>query len=1572
MVMEGYIFDEDEDEEPEQNQKFHIRKPVKPYICSTPGDFSEERDFLLENVFPKLREICKLRGGYFSPVDIRWENDDEQVVNGHLLKLLLDYICNCCPYFICLLGETYGPYRSLDAPKLPKRFKINEDADWLDKNYLIAASAGYDWVLQEGHQNTSLTELEIIQAAFLNNTKHCHFYYRQPEHLNHKYGHLPSEEKEKLSQIHLPDSEYADLNIRDLKQRIVNKGIPVRFFKTLEELGNYVMKDWSGIIENVFPFLEYPIEILDQEEYRDWAANETFAEVRRQVFITSPATKTAMEKMTEFALTALDEPSFEPEAELSKLRTHTLTKMLKKKKSVEIKYKSILSVYGDRGCGKSTLIANWIKKFKSENPEIKVIHQYTGSCSKNTDIAYFLRQCIQELRYEFLRQDRESTVVTDNGGPWTFQEVCEAFNAVASLGPSVIVIDGLDEIGATLGKTIRQVKELQWLPFPFPPQCKIICTMSRSDLVYHGLSRRQDCTLLSMPVFNTIQLQMQFLEEHMQQHFHLLNKNHYQQINDVKLTKNPLFLNILGNEIESYSVHSNLAEYLDETYDKISSLRDLCVRCFQRWTKEYSWNKESLYGDAEDEAELELEGWIPDTLRLFAVCRGGLTVEEVLTILQTLGYCNTREVKSYDWLQFRNCIGNFLLEKANGLLDFSHQHLKEIVEYVLLHSLKAGGGSAATSNEPENEWKEQKKKFHSHVAKFFLKQPFCQRTIEELPWQLLSAGDIKTLVKVLTDPVILEGFLDETKKNPSNRQDLAFYWNILKDEGISVTTTYQQMLMKIGILDPVVYDSEDFDREEMSTSMSTEEKSDTPTIPIIITTPAPEGELSIIEETGSIPDTELQKLEESTKKESVAKDDGIDTIFLTESKHKLVEIQTKDDKKGPAFPPFATKLSWLVAMFMKDMGHSGATEDILTSLNNKLQTNYPLTRDDLFLQAKTQEMLGRFCQDRGDKQEAEKWFVKSLRIVMDASDEEEETELDLDLLNLKGCLLSHLGFLRMKEGLYDSAEDLLKEGLEYVRECGNMTARADIQYNLGLLRTQQSDFILAESDLRQSLSTREQWFGNAHPLVADTLFALADLMVKKDSSKGYDKIRAETLYRKTVKIREDCLGSTHLAVADTLLALGKVLMEEISYGAKTEAVGLLRRALDIKTTNLGGDHIDTVSVRNYLKTLEVTLKMGKYEFGPAKETDIRTVERPFSNMSWRDNDLKNLDKRSKLRSSAKSRGSSRPTSRDERSLHSMSRLSNASHITASERLMIETERPARLLNRESVERRLKIGKQMVNGFSGMPDYGRSVITEDKENEEEQERRQSPEQQQSQVQDNIIDSFGVDIARSEESPAQKRTQFMPQTQESGPVKLFKRFGSAESSRSSKHNVRPPRESSARSASSYGTSYRTGSSLKSYSSKKDTNPHSINLGNTSTVTSGPNCSLSSLLGNSKTPRDISRKVHHKSAWYHVPGRYFTDEDKLPPKRSQKTQDVKAMMRRLNMNTPPKIFAPRNGTTPTKFKKHKYFNESHMNNDNFGPTVKGIGPVASEAYSSEYIDDVYENPGSTVTFRGAYYME
>lgn len=58
-----------------------------------------------------------------------------------------------------------------------------------------------------------------------------------------------------------------------------------------------------------------------------------------------------------------------------------------------------------------------------------------------------------------------------------------------------------------------------------------------------------------------------------------------------------------------------------------------------------------------------------------------------------------------------------------------------------------------TRTDPEKAWKEQKKKYHSNMAKYFMQQPFSQRIMEELPWQLMMAGDVDALVRVLTDPM---------------------------------------------------------------------------------------------------------------------------------------------------------------------------------------------------------------------------------------------------------------------------------------------------------------------------------------------------------------------------------------------------------------------------------------------------------------------------------------------------------------------------------------------------------------------------------------------------------------------------------------------------------------------------------------------------------------------------------------------------------------------------------------------------------------------------------------------------
>lgn len=185
MVQLGEDSDEEGLSYDPAKQKFHLRKPVTPYVCSTPCDFDNERKFIADEIFPQLEKLCHKRGTRFAPHDIQWKPGSSQTESGHLLRVNLDFILKCSPYFLCLLGETYGPHRQPDGNKLPESLhSMPDDTDWLDKNYMIAASAGYTWILKEVHQNCSIPELEIIQASFLSDNHYCHFYYRQPEHLD--------------------------------------------------------------------------------------------------------------------------------------------------------------------------------------------------------------------------------------------------------------------------------------------------------------------------------------------------------------------------------------------------------------------------------------------------------------------------------------------------------------------------------------------------------------------------------------------------------------------------------------------------------------------------------------------------------------------------------------------------------------------------------------------------------------------------------------------------------------------------------------------------------------------------------------------------------------------------------------------------------------------------------------------------------------------------------------------------------------------------------------------------------------------------------------------------------------------------------------------------------------------------------------------------------------------------------------------------------------------------------------------------------------------------------------------
>ena len=121
----------------------------------------EERAELMAHTWPELRRFCRERHVELVEVDMRWGISEEQSTHGETLKLCLDEIQHCRPFFIGLLGERYGWTPGDDAFTAD----LEEEQPWLKDLH-----------------GKSVNELEIVHGA-LNNpdmARRSFFYFRDP------------------------------------------------------------------------------------------------------------------------------------------------------------------------------------------------------------------------------------------------------------------------------------------------------------------------------------------------------------------------------------------------------------------------------------------------------------------------------------------------------------------------------------------------------------------------------------------------------------------------------------------------------------------------------------------------------------------------------------------------------------------------------------------------------------------------------------------------------------------------------------------------------------------------------------------------------------------------------------------------------------------------------------------------------------------------------------------------------------------------------------------------------------------------------------------------------------------------------------------------------------------------------------------------------------------------------------------------------------------------------------------------------------------------------------------------
>jgi len=240
----------------EQHNNTHasIRRAIRVFISSTFRDMMEERDEMMTHAWPELRRFCQERHVELVEVDLRWGIAEEQSTRKETLKLCLDEIKACRPFFIGLLGERYGWVPGEDAFTAD----LQEEQPWLLDN-----------------KDKSVTELEIMHGV-LNNPEmagRAFFYFRDPAYAQGRgpdflSGTTANANKQTMLKEHI-------------RTECAEKGIPLcETYPDPVKLTALVLEDLKTAIEAQFPVEDVPDALT-----REAQDHEAFAEIRRRTYI---------------------------------------------------------------------------------------------------------------------------------------------------------------------------------------------------------------------------------------------------------------------------------------------------------------------------------------------------------------------------------------------------------------------------------------------------------------------------------------------------------------------------------------------------------------------------------------------------------------------------------------------------------------------------------------------------------------------------------------------------------------------------------------------------------------------------------------------------------------------------------------------------------------------------------------------------------------------------------------------------------------------------------------------------------------------------------------------------------------------------------------------------------------------------------------------------------------------------------------------------------------------------------------------------------------------------------------
>ena len=570
-------------------------KTVSVFVSSTFDDMHAERDYLVKEVFPRLREWCEQRRLRLVDVDLRWGVTEADATNNkRVVDVCLRRIDDCRPFFICLLGQRYG--------WIPRRQDVTAETSGAYPH--IAGALGAASVTEMEIQHSTVTGKHVSDAFF---------YLRDPSYL----ADLPADPAQLRQRIYTDEAE-EDAALRKERLRVLRKqkipatGRPVRRYFARWDAG---LRTPEIALPPLCPAtLPENIETW-RKNWQRWAgARVAGTDVNKDAAEGAKAAahnaKLTRGRLTDFAVgeRPLGEVIFEDLQQAIALRFPDHVEAGEQtdlQRELDLQEELIASAtegfigrvadlaaldeYADSddtrlfalaaagGIGKTTLLANWIAN-RRERDDV-VFCRFIGVGDRSSSVDSLLASLLDELQ-EAGRI--ESEIPPD---PRKLREkLPELLAECGKHGRAVIVIDALNQLDSGLG-------DLDWLPRAMPMGLKMVVsfktgTPAADDLLArwrspprpaqrgeadaqsaagegpHATTPAADVRIHECRGFDNIADRKALVTGYLERHLKELDQSHLETLVTVPGAENPLYLRVVLGELRVFGAFGQLREKL--------------------------------------------------------------------------------------------------------------------------------------------------------------------------------------------------------------------------------------------------------------------------------------------------------------------------------------------------------------------------------------------------------------------------------------------------------------------------------------------------------------------------------------------------------------------------------------------------------------------------------------------------------------------------------------------------------------------------------------------------------------------------------------------------------------------------------------------------------------------------------------------------------------------------------------------------------------------------------------------------------------------------------------------------